>query len=120
MLSCPPLRCWWQDTSSNGTFLNGVKLGKGDSVALAEGDRISLVLSVAPLAEQFFTFHSHTPPELDPDLDFAAWPESASTSNPASFNATSASPRCAAHLFVPSSHLVAMGGRKFSRRRNSD
>jgi hypothetical protein len=41
-----------EDCSSNGTFLNGGKIGKGQSVPLAEGDRISLVLSVAPLVEQ--------------------------------------------------------------------
>lgn len=45
-----------QDLSSNGTFLNGRRLGRGRSAPLADGDRIALVLSVAPLAEQAFTY----------------------------------------------------------------
>lgn len=45
-----------EDCSLNGTFLNGSKLGPGRAAALADGDRVSLVLSVAPLAEQCFTF----------------------------------------------------------------
>ena len=84
-----------QDTSSNGTFLNGVKLAKGDVVALQDGDRISLVLSVAPLAEQFFTFHSHSHSHLDADLD-TPWPESAPTTNHPNCIPGAASPRCAA------------------------
>lgn len=36
------------------------------AVRLVEGDRISLVLSVAPLVEQFFTFRAGEP--RDPDL----------------------------------------------------
>jgi pSer/pThr/pTyr-binding forkhead associated (FHA) protein len=47
-----------QDWSSNGTFLNGRRLGRGCATPLADGDRVSLVLSVAPLAEQAFTFHA--------------------------------------------------------------
>ncbi|WIA29098.1 hypothetical protein OEZ86_011609 [Tetradesmus obliquus] len=55
-----------EDCSSNGTFLNHTKLAKGESVPLVDGDRISLVLSVAPLVEQFFTYKSGDP--RDPDL----------------------------------------------------
>ncbi|KAF6266719.1 hypothetical protein COO60DRAFT_10326 [Scenedesmus sp. NREL 46B-D3] len=55
-----------EDCSSNGTFLNHTKLAKGESVSLVDGDRISLVLSVAPLVEQFFTFKSGDP--RDPEL----------------------------------------------------
>lgn len=36
------------------------------AVPLVDGDRISLVLSVAPLVEQFFTYKSGDP--RDPDL----------------------------------------------------
>jgi FHA domain/RING-type zinc-finger len=46
-----------RDISRNGTFLNGRKLSRGEEARLSEGDRISLVLSVAPLAEQAFIFH---------------------------------------------------------------
>ena len=46
-----------EDFSSNGTFLNGERVPGGAAVALRDGDRLSLVLSVAPLTEQFFTFH---------------------------------------------------------------
>lgn len=45
-----------QDESSNGTFLNGSKLGRGGRAALKDGDKVSLVLSVAPLAELAFIF----------------------------------------------------------------
>ena len=55
---CPPLLPAPQDLSSNGTFLNGELVGKGRSVPLAAGDRISLVLSVSPLAEQAWLFHT--------------------------------------------------------------
>jgi hypothetical protein len=46
-----------RDISRNGTFLNGKKLSRGEEAVLADGDRISLVLSVAPLSEQAFIFH---------------------------------------------------------------
>ena len=47
----------WQDASSNGTFLNGSKVPRGSSkILLRDGDRVSLVLSVAPLGEQSFIF----------------------------------------------------------------
>ncbi|KAL4428663.1 hypothetical protein ABPG77_009769 [Micractinium sp. CCAP 211/92] len=49
------------DLSSNGTFLNGERVGRGRAVPLADGDRISLVLSVAPLAEQAFIFRTGDP-----------------------------------------------------------
>lgn len=51
--SFPTLR----DISRNGTFLNGRKLLRGEEAPLTEGDRISLVLSVAPLSELAFIFH---------------------------------------------------------------
>lgn len=46
-----------EDCSTNGTFLNGERVPHGESAPLRAGDRLSLVLSVAPLTEQFFTFH---------------------------------------------------------------
>lgn len=51
-----------KDCSSNGTFVNGEKVGKGRTAGLKHGDRISLVLSVAPLVEQYFTYWAGTPP----------------------------------------------------------
>ena len=53
-----PLLVNLQDLSSNGTYVNGERVGQGCSVPLADGDRISLVLSVAPLAEQAWVFHT--------------------------------------------------------------
>ncbi|KAL4447679.1 hypothetical protein ABPG75_004898 [Micractinium tetrahymenae] len=50
-----------QDLSSNGTFLNGERVGRGRAEPLSDGDRISLVLSVAPLAEQAFIFQTGDP-----------------------------------------------------------
>ena len=51
-----------QDLSSNGTFLNGRKLKSASDGAarqwLSSGDRISLVMSVKPLAEQYYTYHT--------------------------------------------------------------
>jgi pSer/pThr/pTyr-binding forkhead associated (FHA) protein len=49
-----------QDLSSNGTFLNGRKMAPGSTVTLAEGDVISLVLSVAPFAEVSYTLRLGT------------------------------------------------------------
>ena len=59
-LPSPPL-VTLQDFSSNGTFINGLKVGCGRTAMLADGDRLSLVLSVAPLAELAFTFHQGVP-----------------------------------------------------------
>ncbi|GBF89177.1 hypothetical protein Rsub_01894 [Raphidocelis subcapitata] len=56
-----------EDCSSNGTFINGRKIGKGETVTLAEGDRISLVSSVAPLVEQFFHFRAGDPRDFHAD-----------------------------------------------------
>lgn len=50
-----------EDCSSNGTFHNGRKMSRGEVARLSDGDRISLVLSVAPLLEQYFTFHAGDP-----------------------------------------------------------
>jgi hypothetical protein len=50
------------DCSSNGTFVNGDRAqSKGLGTQLTEGDRVSLVLSVTPLIEQYFIFHAGGP-----------------------------------------------------------
>lgn len=67
-------------------------------VVLEEGDRISLVLSVAPLVEQFFTFRAGDPqdPELAGSDGDASWVGSAA-SNAAVFSPGAVhSGRCAA------------------------
>lgn len=58
LLLCSPALCLPcpQDLSSNGTFLNNARLPRSAQAPLADGDRVSLVLSVAPLAEQAFIF----------------------------------------------------------------
>ncbi|KIY93269.1 hypothetical protein MNEG_14693 [Monoraphidium neglectum] len=67
-----------EDCSSNGTFINGKKIGKGESVALSEGDKISLVSSVAPLVEQFFLFRQGDPRDSQQDGgEEHAWLDSA-------------------------------------------
>mmetsp|Transcript_10088 Transcript_10088/g.28969 ORF Transcript_10088/g.28969 Transcript_10088/m.28969 type:complete len:837 (-) Transcript_10088:38-2548(-) len=78
----PPLS-WIEDWSSNGTYVNGTKIGAdGEPVALKDGDRISLVLSVAPLIEQFFIYHSGDPSKkLDPE-DSLEWLNQALSSTP--------------------------------------
>ena len=67
-----PVRLWWvmsslsaaaaQDLSSNGTFVNGRKLKSAQDAAgrrwLTPGDRISLVMSVKPLHEQYYIYHT--------------------------------------------------------------
>ena len=50
-----------RDVSRNGTFLNGKKLRRGEESPLVDGDKVSLVISVAPLAEQAFIFHAGHP-----------------------------------------------------------
>eukprot|EP01025_Chloroclados_australasicus_P056679 TRINITY_DN7050_c0_g1_i5.p1 TRINITY_DN7050_c0_g1~~TRINITY_DN7050_c0_g1_i5.p1 ORF type:complete len:994 (-),score=156.00 TRINITY_DN7050_c0_g1_i5:384-3365(-) len=54
-----------RDYSSNGTFLNNQQLAqKGEKgVCLKSGDRVSLVMSVAPMAEHFYIYHSGVPDE---------------------------------------------------------
>ena len=54
-----------QDCSSNGTFLNEKKLRKGQSVVLKDCDKISLVMSVSPMSEQYFIFHKGVPAQQD-------------------------------------------------------
>ena len=54
-----------QDCSSNGTFVNNRKLGKGESALLNDKDKISLVMSVAPMAEQYFIYHKGHPCDQD-------------------------------------------------------
>ncbi|PRW60207.1 E3 ubiquitin- ligase CHFR isoform X4 [Chlorella sorokiniana] len=61
-----------EDLSSNGTYVNGERVGQGCSAPLADGDRISLVLSVAPLAEQAWVFHAGDPRGLEGDVP-AIW-----------------------------------------------
>lgn len=41
--------------------MNGEKVGRGRIKELKHGDRISLVLSVAPLVEQYFIYWAGTP-----------------------------------------------------------
>ena len=57
--------CYGQDCSSNGTFVNNRKLGKGESALLNDMDKISLVMSVAPMAEQYFIYHKGHPCDQD-------------------------------------------------------
>lgn len=47
-----------EDHSSNGTYVNGSLVGHDASTQLASGDRVSLVRSVTPLVELWFTFHT--------------------------------------------------------------
>ncbi len=51
-----------QDLSSNGTFVNGRKLKSAQDGAdrrwLSAGDRLSLVMSVKPLHEQYYIYHT--------------------------------------------------------------
>ncbi len=56
--ACRPSLACLQDLSSNGTYVNGECVGRGRSLPLADGDRIALVLSVAPLAEQAWVYHA--------------------------------------------------------------
>jgi len=47
------------DCSTNGTFVNGARASsQGLGTPLQDGDRVSLVLSVTPLIEQYFIFHT--------------------------------------------------------------
>ena len=47
------------DCSTNGTFINGTRASsQGLGTPLQNGDRVSLVLSVTPLVEQYFIFHA--------------------------------------------------------------
>ncbi|PNH06810.1 hypothetical protein TSOC_006795 [Tetrabaena socialis] len=57
---CPPL-VTIEDHSRNGTFLNGVPLPPGRPIVLSNGDRISLVLSVNPLAEVTYKYEEAVP-----------------------------------------------------------
>ncbi|GMH41369.1 hypothetical protein BSKO_09279 [Bryopsis sp. KO-2023] len=54
-----------EDCSSNGTFVNGEKVGKGKSLDIKHGDRISIVLSVATLVEQYFIYWAGSPQDSD-------------------------------------------------------
>eukprot|EP00887_Chlorella_sp_A99_P003054 scaffold9.g3054.t1 len=54
-----------EDVSSNGTFLNGAKIARARRAPLSDGDKVSLVLSVAPLAEQAWVFRRGDPRTKD-------------------------------------------------------
>lgn len=47
-----------EDLSTNGTFVNGKRLAKGERVNLNDGDRISLVLSLSPMVERALNFQT--------------------------------------------------------------
>ena len=50
------------DHSSNGTYVNDVRVQPGESVVLQPGDKIALVQCVNPWLERCFTFWEGTPP----------------------------------------------------------
>ncbi|KAK9817719.1 hypothetical protein WJX72_001212 [[Myrmecia] bisecta] len=70
------LQATLEDHSSNGTFVNGEKVAKGGAAPLQDGDRVSLVLSVAPLVEQYFIYRSGDP-RTDNGEYMADWIDSA-------------------------------------------
>ena len=45
-----------EDYSSNGTYVNGVRMQSGTSVVMHSGDKVSLVCCVNPWVERYFTF----------------------------------------------------------------
>ena len=47
-----------EDLSSNGTFVNGKRLSKGERVNLHDGDKISLVMSLSPMVERAVIFRA--------------------------------------------------------------
>lgn len=47
-----------EDHSANGTFLNGERLPRGERTTLSNMDSISLVLSLSPMVEKTFIFHT--------------------------------------------------------------
>eukprot|EP01023_Acetabularia_acetabulum_P056379 TRINITY_DN6547_c0_g2_i4.p1 TRINITY_DN6547_c0_g2~~TRINITY_DN6547_c0_g2_i4.p1 ORF type:complete len:1050 (-),score=222.74 TRINITY_DN6547_c0_g2_i4:360-3509(-) len=54
------VRVMLRDFSSNGTFLNNEQI---NTVELKCGDKISLVMSMAPMADHFYTFYNGFPDE---------------------------------------------------------
>ena len=47
------------DCSSNGTFINSAQASRSCRGSfMQDGDRLSLVLSITPLVEHFFTYHA--------------------------------------------------------------
>ncbi len=57
------------DCSTNGTFINGARaFSQGLGTPLNDGDRVSLVLSVTPLVEQYLIFHAGEAPFYQADL----------------------------------------------------
>jgi hypothetical protein len=62
-LSAPPrprarLEAWIEDLSQNGTFVNGLLLGKGRKCRLRDRDQIELVFPQAPAQLQLYAFPS--------------------------------------------------------------
>eukprot|EP00884_Botryococcus_braunii_P003133 jgi/Botrbrau1/12820/Bobra.20_1s0011.1 len=58
-----------EDFSSNGTYVNGVRVPRPGGVVLKDGDRISLVQSVSPLVEQYFLYHEGDPRGMMQDIE---------------------------------------------------
>jgi hypothetical protein len=52
------VEAWIEDLSQNGTFVNGLLLGKGRTCRLRDKDRIELVFPQTPAQPQLFTFPS--------------------------------------------------------------
>lgn len=65
----PPRACA-EDQSANGTFLNGKRLAKGEQVALRQGDRLSIVLSLSPMLERSLIVHYGECPRFYNDTHF--------------------------------------------------
>ena len=49
-----------EDHSSNGTYVNDVRMEQGEVVVLQPGDKVSLVRCVTPWLERYFTFWEGT------------------------------------------------------------
>lgn len=102
-----------EDCSSNGTYINGNKLGTGKRAVIKDGDRVSLVLSVAPLVEQFFIYHEGDP--MMSDLEGAQdWIAQALPKTP-----DDRRKQRAANLESPASYLKGQIGRTATSRYNT-
>ena len=55
------LQAFLEDHSSNGTYVDDVKVKSGESVPLSSGCKVSLVRSVTPWVERCFTFWEGMP-----------------------------------------------------------
>ena len=60
-----------EDHSINGTFLNGVRLPKGERRPLADGDTLAVVLSPSPMLERSFVVRFGEPFTKTPRLRMA-------------------------------------------------